>query len=354
MVNSQDQAVKATPVQTLTRRRWLVNVLLWIVISLSAIFLSMLLGSDALRPGEIIRAFLAKATGNDVSEVTSTILFQIRLPRILLAAIAGGSLAAAGGMFQAILKNPLADAYILGISSGAALGVVVSLFVSVNPGIYGFTPTSIMAFTGALITLYIVYRISIVRGKVPPHTILLSGVMINAIIFALILFLTSVVNSSHLYRVFFWLLGYLSSPNYTALTMVALFSFLGMAILLMHSRSLNILTLGDEAAETLGLDVESVKRKVFIAGALLVASAVAICGPIGFVGIMVPHAVRLLVGYDYRLVLPVSFIGGGIFLMLADTFARTAASPVEIPVGIITSLTGGPFFLYLLRKRRIV
>ena len=354
MVNSQDKVAKTTSIQTLTLRRWLSSASLLVILSLITVFLSMLFGSDALRPREIISAFLARVTGNDVSEVTRTILFQIRLPRILLAAIAGGSLAAAGGMFQAILKNPLADAYILGISSGAALGVVLSLFVPVNLGIYGLTPASIMAFTGALITLYIVYKISIVGGKIPPHTILLSGVMINAIIFAVILFLTLVVNSSHLYRVFFWLLGYLSSPNYTALATISIFSFTGMAILLRHSRSLNILTLGDDAAETLGLDVESVKRKVFIAGALLVASAVAICGPIGFVGIMVPHAVRLLVGYDYRLVLPVSFIGGGIFLMLADTFARTAASPVEIPVGIITSLSGGPFFLYLLRKKRIV
>src|SRR3989304_8009538 len=142
MVNSQDKVAKTTSIQTLTLRRWLSSASLLVILSLITVFLSMLFGSDALRPREIISAFLARVTGNDVSEVTRTILFQIRLPRILLAAIAGGSLAGAGGMFQAILKNPLADAYILGISSGAALGVVLSLFVPVNPGIYALTPGS--------------------------------------------------------------------------------------------------------------------------------------------------------------------------------------------------------------------
>lgn len=337
--------------QTLTLRRWLSSISLLGVLSVLVVFLSMLFGSDALGPSDVLKTLMAKIAGQHVSDIGSTILLQIRLPRILLAAIVGGSLAAAGGVFQAILKNPLADPYILGISSGAALGVIISIFTHIDVGIYGFTSTTVMAFIGAIAALYIVYRLSSIRGKTPPHTMLLSGVMVNAIIFAAILFLTSMVNSNQMYRVFFWLLGYLSSPDYRLLTTIFLFSLAGLVILFTQSRSLNILTLGDETAQTLGLEVESVKRKVFVAGALLVAAAVSICGPIGFLGIMVPHAVRSLVGSDYRLTLPISFIGGGIFLVIADTFARTVISPVEIPVGIITSLTGGPFFIYLLRKK---
>lgn len=340
--------------QTLTLKRWLSSISLLGILSVLVVFLSMLFGSDALRYHEVIRILIDKATGQHFHDVGNTILFQIRLPRILLAAIVGGSLAAAGGVFQAILKNPLADPYILGISSGAALGVVISLFIHINIQIFGFTSTTALAFIGALSTLYIIYKISSIGDKVPPHTILLSGVMVNAILFAAILFLTSVVNSNQLYSIFFWLLGYLSAPDYTALLIMSIFTFTGFAILFHQSKALNILTLGDEAAQTLGIDVESVKRRLFVGGALLVAASVSLCGPIGFIGIMVPHAVRLLVGYDYRFMLPVSFIGGGIFLMLADTAARSLISPAEIPVGIITSLTGGPFFLYLLRRKRIV
>ncbi len=340
--------------QTLTLKRWLSSISILSVLSVLVIFISLLFGSDAFRPLDVLKTFLSEISNWHVSEINKTILFQIRLPRILLAAIVGGSLAAAGGVFQGILKNPLADPYILGISGGAAFGVVISLFTKVDIRMLGFTSTTIMAFMGAIVTLYIVYRLSSIDSKTPPHTMLLSGVMVNAVIFAAILFLVSMAGSTQLYRAFFWLLGYLSSPDYTSLTTIFLFAAIGLVILFTQARSLNILTLGDETAQGLGLNVEAVRRRVFIAGSLLVAAAVSICGPIGFLGIMVPHAVRLLVGYDYRLMLPVTVICGGIFLMIADTIARTVISPAEIPVGIITALTGGPFFIYLLRKKRIV
>jgi len=183
---------------------------------------------------------------------------------------------------------------------------------------------------------------------------LLSGVMINAIIFAAILLIVSVSKSMNLYKIFFWLLGYLSSPDYSTLLVAFIFAFIGAAIMFSQAKSLNILTLDDETAATLGLDVERIKKLILIGGALLVAASVSICGPISFIGIMIPHTVRLLAGYDYRFILPVSMIGGGVFLAVADTFARSVLSPAEIPVGIITALTGGPFFLYLLRTRRLV
>jgi len=314
----------------------------------------MLFGSGVLETSEVFEVLLSKIAGYPISEINDTILFQLRLPRILLAAIVGGSLAAAGGMFQTILRNPLADPYILGTSSGAALGVTLSLFIPFDIGFLGFTSTTVAAFLGAIVTLYFVYRFSHIDHRTPTQTMLLAGVMVNAIAFAVILFLTSLEDSNKLYRVFLWLLGYLSAPDYTSLITVSLFSLSGIGILFSQSKALNILTLGDETAQALGLDVESVKRWIFVAGALLVASSVSICGPIGFIGIMVPHAVRLIAGYDYRIILPLSFLGGGIFLMIADTVARTIIPPAEIPVGIITSLAGGPFFLYLLRKKRMI
>lgn len=339
--------------QTLTLRRWLSSISILGLFSVLAVFLSMLFGSEVLKPSDVFETLMARIRGQNVSELNNTILFQIRLPRILLASIVGGSLAAAGGIFQAILKNPLADPYILGISSGAALGVIISLTTQLNFGIFGFTSTTIMAFIGATLTLYAVYRLSRIKGKTPPQTMLLAGVMVNAIIFAAILFITSIVRYDQLYMIFFWLMGYLRSPDYTSLIIIFALSGAGLAIIFTQARSLNILTLDDETAQSLGIDIETVRRRIFIAGSLLVAAAVSISGPIGFLGIMIPHAVRLLVGCDYRLMLPMAVISGAIFLVITDTLARTIISPAEIPVGIITALTGGPFFLYLMRRKRI-
>ena len=340
--------------QTLTLKRWLSSISILSLITLIVSFILLLYGSDALKPYDALIGLKSLLTGNIESGTVNTILFQVRLPRILLALITGGALAAAGAGFQAILKNPLADPYVLGISSGAALGVIVSLYSGVFLSMAGISSTIVFAFIGAMLTLYIVYRLGTVDKKIPPHTMLLSGVMINAIIFAAILLIVSVSKSMNLYKIFFWLLGYLSSPDYSTLLVAFIFAFIGAAIMFSQAKSLNILTLDDETAATLGLDVERIKKLILIGGALLVAASVSICGPISFIGIMIPHTVRLLAGYDYRFILPVSMIGGGVFLAVADTFARTVLSPAEIPVGIITALTGGPFFLYLLRTRRLV
>ncbi|MBI5193570.1 MAG: iron ABC transporter permease [Nitrospirae bacterium] len=338
----------------LTLRRWLSITTLLMVTSIAIVFIAMLFGSEVLRPLDTLNSLISFIRGHSGSETGLTILFNLRLPRILLALVVGGSLAVTGGIFQTILKNPLADPYLLGISGGAALGVIISLFSNININIYGFTSTTFMAFTGALLTLFIVYRLSRVNNKISPQTMLMMGVMVNAVIFAIIMFFTSVVNSNQMFRVFFWLLGYLSSPDYVSLTVISLLSLAGMVIILYHARLLNVLTLDDDTAQSLGINLESVRRRIFIAGALLITAGVSVCGPIGFIGIMVPHAVRLLIGIDYRLLIPVSFVGGGILLIAADAVARSIISPAEIPVGIITSLAGAPFFIYLMRKKRLV
>ncbi len=341
--------------QTLTLRRWLSSISIISVLSVLVSFILLFFGSDAVRPYEALMGLKAAITGNLYSGTVNTILFHVRLPRILLSLIVGGSLAAAGAGFQAILKNPLADPYVLGISSGAALGVIVSLYINVSfISIAGISSTIVFAFTGAILTLYIVYRLGSVDGKIPPHTMLLSGVMVNAIIFAVILLLSSINTSLNFYKIVFWLLGYISSPDYPSLIITLIFSLIGIAILFSQAKALNVLTMDDETASTLGVDVVKVKKLVLLGGALLVAASVSICGPISFIGIMIPHAVRLLTGHDYKIVLPISVIAGGVFLAVADAFARTVVSPTEIPVGIITAITGGPFFLYLLRTRRLV
>lgn len=337
--------------RVLTLRQWLSYLSIIGIISIISIFLSLIIGSNIYSPLEIIYTVVGKIAGYRISEITDIIIFQIRLPRVLLAVLVGGALSVTGGTFQALLKNPLADPYIMGISGGAALGVILSSFLKLNGGAYGLYLVHLFAFTGALVSVYVVYRLSRIRGSNPPGIMLLTGVMINAIIFAMILFLLSIVDSGQIYTVFYWLLGYLPSPTYSSLIMVSIFSFTGLTIIFAQARSINLLTMGDDCARALGVGVESVKRRLFIAGSLLVAVSVALCGPIGFLGIMVPHAVRMIVGYDYRILIPVSFIGGGTFLLMADTFARTIISPAEIPVGIITSIVGGPFFLYLLRRK---
>ena len=354
--NDKEISIKGNSIymQTLTLRRWLSSISIISVFSVFVSFILLFLGSDAVRPYEALMGLKAAITGNLYSGTVNTILFHVRLPRILLSLIVGGSLAAAGAGFQAILKNPLADPYVLGISSGAALGVIVSLYINVFISIAGISSTIVFAFTGAMFTLYIVYRLGSVDGKIPPHTMLLSGVMVNAIIFAVILLLSSINTSLNFYKIVFWLLGYISSPDYPSLIITLIFSLIGIAILFSQAKALNALTMDDETASTLGVDVVKVKKLVLLGGALLVAASVSICGPISFIGIMIPHAVRLLTGHDYKMVLPISVIAGGIFLAVADAFARTVVSPTEIPVGIITAITGGPFFLYLLRTRRLV
>lgn len=340
--------------QSLTLRHWLSSLILLSLISLLVLLSLLLFGSDALKPIDALTGIMSFLAGNIESETVRTILFQVRLPRIILAMITGGALASAGAGFQAILKNPLADPYVLGISSGAALGVIVALYSGIAISMAGISATIVFAFAGAMLTLYIVYKLGTIGKKIPPHTMLLSGVMVNTIIFAAILLIVSISRSLNLYKIFFWLLGYLSSPSYPTLLASFIFYLIGAAVLFSQAKALNILTMDDETASALGLDVDRTRKLILSGGALLVAASVAICGPISFIGIMIPHSVRLLAGYDYRFILPVSMLAGGVFLAVADTVARTLLSPAEIPVGIITAITGGPFFLYLLRTRRLV
>ena len=280
------------------------------------------------------------------------ILWQVRVPRVLLAFMVGGSLAAVGASLQALLRNPLADPFVIGISSGAALGASVAILFGVGLSILTLLVLPFCAFLGALLSILVVYRIAVSYGSFSIHALLLGGVVLNAIFSALVLFLTTLANPYKASGMYAWLMGSLTGPDFQTVLVLAGYLLLGIFVLVSQASALNLLTLGEEAARSLGVEVERVKRVVFTASALLTGAVVAFSGLIGFVGLIVPHAVRLIFGADHRLLLLASGILGGMFLMVADTVARTLLSPAEIPVGVVTALVGGPIFLYLLVQRR--
>ena len=280
------------------------------------------------------------------------ILWQVRVPRVLLAFMVGGSLAAVGASLQALLRNPLADPFVIGISSGAALGASVAILFGVGLSILTLLVLPFCAFLGALLSILVVYRIAVSYGSFSIHALLLGGVVLNAIFSALVLFLTTLADPYKASGMYAWLMGSLTGPDFQTVLVLAGYLLLGIFVLVSQASALNLLTLGEEAARSLGVEVERVKRVVFTASALLTGAVVAFSGLIGFVGLIVPHAVRLVFGADHRLLLLASGILGGVFLMVADTVARTLLSPAEIPVGVVTALVGGPIFLYLLVQRR--
>ena len=279
------------------------------------------------------------------------VLWEIRLPRILLAGVIGGVLAVVGTCLQALLRNALADPYVLGVSSGAALGAVVGGLVS--QALYqAHGLLFLWAFGGGLLTLLLLYRISSVHGYLPVQTLLLAGVVINAIFSALILLVIAMVDPIRMFGLLSWLMGSIGSADYRIVGLLFLYSLVGLVVLIRRAEQLNLLTLGDESARSLGVEPERLKRIVFITTALLTGAVVSLSGMIGFIGMMVPHALRLLIGPDHRGLLPAAAITGAAFLILADLLARTIVAPTELPVGVITALCGGPFFLFLLWRRR--
>ncbi|ESS08252.1 MAG: ABC-type Fe3+-siderophore transport system, permease component [uncultured archaeon A07HN63] len=283
-----------------------------------------------------------------VDATEATIIMQVRLPRILLAATVGFALAAAGTVMQGFFRNPMADPSIIGVSSGAAVGAVAFLVVPAaipfGLGLRG------AAFFGAVLTAFGVYLIATEDGRTPVATLLLAGVAIQAFLGAVIAFL-QLYSGDGLRAVVHWLMGHLGNAGWTDVTITLLIVPVLFAILLAYARDLNVLLLGEEAAAGLGVAVERTKRILLAVSALLTAAAVAVSGVIGFVGLIVPHMVRLVVGPDHRVLLPAAALAGASFLVLTDTLARAGAT--EIPVGIVTAALGAPFFLYLLRNREV-
>ncbi len=291
--------------------------------------------------------------GNSLNSVERAILYEVRLPRVLIAGLLGGALTVAGVVFQALLRNPLADPYVLGVSGGASIGGVVAITLGLGTvaGGLGSMIVPACAFLGALGTLLLIEMIATVDGRLTVYTVLLTGVIFNAFAAALIYFIQSIASLQQLHEIVFYLMGRIPSLGHEALGVFAIAILLGTGALVAMSRDYNALSLGEEGAMHLGVDVERVKRRTFILGSLLTGLSVAMGGLIGFVGLVVPHMLRMMIGPDHRILLPAAFLGGGAFLVLADLFARLVLAPNELPVGVVTALIGGPFFLYLLRTR---
>jgi iron complex transport system permease protein len=318
------------------------------VLTAAAILLAPLIGSTHI---SLRRAF--DRTVPFSQNVDAQIFFIARLPRTLAGAVVGSMLASAGVVFQGLLRNPLATPFTLGVSAGAALGAMLAITFSWSFAWAGVSAAAAASFIGSLAAVGIVYALARARHQgLSTNVLLLAGVTMNAFFSALILFVQYFADFSQTYRILRWLMGDLDTSSYqpilTALPLVVI-SFAAFAWL---ARPLNLLSMGADSASTRGLNVVGAQRAAFLSASLATGAAVSVGGPVGFIGIVVPHLVRLIVGPDHRLVLPASALFGAAFLVACDVVARTVMSPIELPVGVITALIGGPFFLWLLVRKR--
>jgi len=326
---------------TKTNRRWLWQLLL-LISPLLAILISLSAGSLDLSWNQLLTIFL-HGPGTEIEQV---IIWEIRLPRALLAGLVGAALSLSGVTFQAVLRNPLADPYLLGVSGGAALGAVAALTCGFQSPII----IPLAAFIGALMALLLVYLVAQAH-TCSSHTLILSGVMVGSLAAALLLFLLWRAPADATRQAIFWLAGNLSLANPDWLPWGWLWVLIGFLLLWSQSLNLDLLTQGEETAADLGLDVGKTRLILFVLAGALTACAVSLAGLVGFVGLVIPHICRLLWGPGHRLLLPFSALLGGSFLIVADAIARSLYAPAEIPVGVVTALLGAPFFLFLLRRK---
>lgn len=317
---------------------------------------SLSVGSADLSVRDSIRLFLSKVPivgkmvdSSDIKEVYQLILFRVRLPRILLAGCVGAGLSVTGAVFQGLFRNPLADPHVLGVSSGAAIGATVAIISGVTMNFFGIGAVGICAFAGALLTILVVYQVACSEKQMPVVNLLLIGTAISTMLSACISFMMS-MNQQGIEKVYMWTLGSFSAASWTKVVYLAvILAFCGIVFKFL-ANDLNILITGEDAAESLGVDLVQLKKQVIFFASLLVAACVSVSGIIGFAGLIIPHCMRMVGGSDYRNLMPFSLVGGAIFMILCDTVARTVTAPSEIPVGVITSLLGAPYFIYLIYR----
>jgi iron complex transport system permease protein len=317
-----------------------------LAVLLLAVVAGVAFGAVPVAPALVVTAIGRGMTGR-ASGMTDALVLELRLPRVLLAALVGMCLGAAGTLYQALFRNPLADPFILGVSSGAGLGATFALLTGASLGIGAFAAVPAAAFVGAVAAIALVVGISSRRGRLDVLSLLLAGVAVSYTLAAVTSFVM-VFSRQTMQQVVFWMMGGLQAASWGSVVVVALMLAAGLAVPLVRSRDLNVMLLGDERARHLGVDVERFKLVVLATASLLVAGAVSVSGLIGFVGLMTPHMARLVLGPDHRRLLPASILAGGIVLVLADLLARVVLAPVELPVGIVTAVLGGPFFVWLL------
>jgi iron complex transport system permease protein len=329
------------------RRRIVTVVAAFTVFAIAVLIWAPTVGSTSI---SLARAFDRSIPWDD--NVDAQIFFVARLPRVLAGGLVGATLAAAGVVLQALLRNPLATPFTLGVSAGASLGAMLAVTIRLELSVLGITSIPLASFAGSLIATAIVYALaSSQRRGLSTNVLLLAGVTLNAFFSALILFVQYLADFAEALRAIRWMMGGLDVASYLPIVAALpfiLISFLGFA---MMTRTLNLLSTGSEAAAARGVEIVTAQRMAFLSASLATGAAVSLGGPIGFIGIIVPHLVRLIVGSDHRIVLPASALFGAAFLVLCDLAARTMMSPLEIPVGVVTALIGGPFFLWLLVKK---
>jgi len=295
--------------------------------------------------------FLADKILKDWSNANEAIVLYLRLPRVILAFMVGAQLSAAGAIYQGVFRNPMADPYIIGASSGASLGASVGILFFPTLKIFGIGSTPLFAFIGSAGTVILVYSLASIGGRTYSFTLLLSGVAVSSFMSAIVSFFMY-FNDNKLHQIYLWLMGSFSSQGWNEIYINLPYAIVGFLMAYWNLRYLNILQLGEETAFFTGVDTEKLKKITLSAAALLTASAVAVSGVIGFVGLIIPHITRMIAGPDYRQLFPLSSLIGGLYLMMADTVSRVIIAPTELPVGVLTALFGGPFFIYLLFQKK--
>jgi iron complex transport system permease protein len=341
-------------------KRWKLILTLLVIALFFAVVVSLNIGFAPISFSEILSVIgnqipLLNTTINpdSFSAVNAAIILQIRLPRILAAVIIGAGLATAGVLYQGVFKNPMADPYVLGVSAGASVGAGFGMLLGSGLSFFGFPIVPTTAFIAALITIFVVYNIARIGSRVPEMTLLLSGIAITIFLSAIYQIMQVLAPYSKLHELVAWQIGGISNVSWGDLWSIFPFIFVGIILSYIFSRDLNMISLGEDTAQHLGVNTERTKKILLALGAMMTAAAVSISGLIGFVGLMIPHITRLIMGPDHRILLPASIIVGAIFLVVCDALARVLTGASELPVGVITAIAGGPFFIFLLRRKKM-
>lgn len=317
------------------------------------------IGPETIPLKHTIKLILSKIPGiknfidlSDVKRSHQTILFVVRIPRIMGAALVGMALAGSGVVFQGVLRNPLAEPYVLGVSSGAAFGATLMIVTGISFSFLNLTSVSIGAFIGALMTMYVVYNISRIGLKSSITTLLLSGIAVSFLLSSMVSLMIA-LNRDKLEQIVFWTMGSLNAVKMTQIQVIFLPILLCLLVFLFFSRDLNVMLLGEESATSMGIDVNFIRKVLLVTASMATAFSVSVSGIIGFVGLIVPHAMRIIIGPNHKYLTPASILAGGIFLIFSDTIARTIIAPNQLPLGVVTSVIGAPYFIYLLYKSNL-
>ncbi len=323
---------------------WIIFLTVLILLLVVSVFISLSCGEVKITWSHLPEIFA------DKESLEYTVLSKIRIPRLILAISVGGALSLSGAILQGIYRNPLVEPYTLGISGGAALGIAVAIVFGIQAASYLVLP--VFGFAGAIITLFLVYFLSIRKGGLSINSMLLIGVMVSFVASSAMMFLMSITSTDNIQSIVFWVMGSLDESNVLLIKIAFYSAFSGLVLTYFFARPLNALRLGEVKAKHLGINTNVSIKILFFGASMLTGVAVSVAGVIGFVGLVIPHLVRLIIGNDYRIILGGSFLGGAIFLILSDTLARTIISPNELPIGVITGFVGGLVFIVVLNRSK--